>query len=149
MTQSRRLKRTAMRINDAKYIALFLAAFCFTAAQSDDVGEERIRLNVKAKIESPRKHASQSTTIISTLGQDDLKYVDYDPYRMSLLVTDKRSSEFSMELTIFDHIGTARDSLTLLATLEKEGSFEFTFDDVAITGTVRIVEVIQPRVDKK
>jgi len=138
-----------MRINDAKYIALFLATFCFTAAQSDDVGVERIRLNVKAKIESPRKHASQSTTIISTLGQDDLKFVDYDPYRMSLLVTDKRSSEFSMELTIFDHIGTARDSLTLLASLEKKGSFEFSFDDVAIAGTVRIVQVIQPRVDKK
>lgn len=138
-----------MRIINAKYIALFLAISCFSAAQSDDVGEERIRLNVKAKIESPRKYGSQSSTIISTLGQYDLKYVDYDPYRMSLLVTDKRSSEFSMELTIFDHTGTARDSLTLLATLEKEGSFEFSFDDVAIAGTVRIAQVMQPRVDKK
>ena len=138
-----------MRITYAKYIALFLATFCFTAAQPDEVSEERIQLNIKAKIESPRKYSSQSTTIISTLGQDDVKYVDYDPYRMSLLVTDKRLSEFSMELTIFDHIGTARDSLTLLATLEKEASFEFSFDDFAIAGTVRIVQVMQPRVDKK
>jgi len=138
-----------MKIIYAKYIALFLATFCFAAAQADEVNEELIRLNVKATIESPRKYGGQSTTIISTLGQDDVKYVDYDPYRMSLLVTDKRLSEFSMELTIFDHTGSTRDSLTLLASLEKEGSFEFSFDDVVIAGTVRIVQVIQPRVDKK
>lgn len=68
---------------------------------------------------------------------------------MSLLVTDKRLDEFSIELTTFDYTGTARDSVMLLASLEVEGSFEFSFDDVAISGTVRIVEIIQSNDDRQ
>ena len=50
-----------------------------------------------------------------------------------------------MELTIFDQTETARDSVTLLAGLENEGRFESSYDDVAISKTVRVVKIIQPR----
>ena len=134
-----------MRTIPADFIVLFLATFSFTAAQTDDASDETIQLHVQTKIEAPNMHSSLSKTMISRLNQDDVKYVEHDPYRMSLLVTDKRLGEFSMELTIFDHMGAARDSLTLLASLEEEGSFEFSFDDVAISGTVQIVKIVQSR----
>ena len=137
-----------MRPVHAKYFALVLTTFCFAAAQSDDIAEKNIALRVKAKIESPRHSSRQSNTIISRLGQDDLKNFKYGPYRMSLLVTDDRLAEFSMELTIFDETGTARDSSTLLASLNNEGSFQFSFDDVAISGTVKIVDIRQRQIDK-
>ena len=134
-----------MRLIFANLTALFLAIGAYSNAVSDDASGERIQLNVRASIEASGLRSSTSTMIISTLDQDDIKYVEYDPYRMSLLVTDKRSNEFSMELIIFDQTETARDSVTLLAGLEKEGRFEFSFDDVAISGTVRVVKIIQPR----
>jgi len=134
-----------MRLIIANLTALFLAIGAYSNAVSDDASGESIQLNVRASIETPGQRSSRSAIIISTLDQDDIKYVEYDPYRMSLLVTDKRSNEFSMELTIFDQTETPRDSVTLLAGLEKEGRFEFSFDDVAISGTVRIVKIIQPR----
>jgi hypothetical protein len=128
---------------------LFLATFSFTVAQTDDASDEAIQLHVQTKIEAPNIHSTRSTQMISTLNQDSVKYVEHDRYRMSLLVTDKRLGEFSMQLTIFDHMGAARDSLTLLASLEKEGSFEFSFDDVVISGTVQIVKITQSRADKE
>ncbi len=138
-----------MRTIPANFMVLFLATFSFTAAQTDDASDEVIQLHVQTNIEAPNIHSSQSNTMISTLNQDDVKYVEHDRYRMSLLVTDKRLGEFSMQLTIFDHIGAARDSLTLLASLEEEGSFEFSFDDVAISGTVQIVKIIQSRTNRE
>ena len=149
MTQSGQLKGPKLRTIDARFMVLYLAIFGLTVAQSDDISDERIRLNVRAKFVAPNMHSMKSWTIISTLSQDDVNYFEKDPYRLSLLVTDKRLGEFSMEVTIFDHTGTARDSLTLLASLKKEGSFEFLFDDVAISGTVRIVEIMQSRVDRE
>ena len=138
-----------MRTIPADFMVLFLATFSFTVAQTDDASHETIQLDVQTKIEAPNIHSTRSTTMISTLNQDSVKYVEHDRYRMSLLVTDKRLGEFSMQLTIFDHMGAARDSLTLLASLEKEGSFEFSFDDVVISGTVQIVKITQSRADKE
>jgi len=136
-----------MRLIIANLTALFLAIGAYSNAVSDDPSGDSIQLNVRASIETPGQRSSRSAIFISTLDQDDIKYVECDPYRMSLLVTDKRYNEFSIELTIFDQTETARDTVTLLAGLEKEGRFEFSFDDVAISGTVRIVKIIQPRAD--
>ncbi len=134
-----------MRTIPADFMVLFLATFSFTVAQTDDASDETIQLHVQTKIEAPNIHSTRSTQMISTLNQDDVIDVEYGPYRMSLLVTDKRFGEFSVEMTIFDHMGAARDSLTLLSSLEEEGSFEFSFDDVAISGTVQIVKIMQSR----
>lgn len=134
-----------MRSILANFIVLFLATFSFTSAQTDHASEERVHLRIQTKTEAPNFHSEQSNTRISTLNQDDVIDVEYGPYRMSLLVTDKRFGEFSVEMTIFDHMGAARDSLTLLASVEEEGSFEFSFDDVAISGTVQIVKIMQSR----
>ena len=134
-----------MRSILANSIVLFLATSSFTSAQTDHASDERIQLRVRTKIEAPNLHSERSNTRISTLNQDDVIDLEYGPYRMSLLVTDKRFGEFSVEMTIFDHMGAARDSLTLLASLEEEGTFEFSFDDVAISGTVQIVKIMQSR----
>ena len=134
-----------MRLITAELIALFLAIGAYSNAVSDAPSGESIQLRVRASIEAQGQRSQRSTILISTLGQDDIKHVDYDPYRMSLLVTDKRLNEFSMELTIFDQTETARDSVTLLAGLKKEGRFDFSFDDVTISGTIWIEKIIQPR----
>lgn len=125
--------------------ALFLAIGAYSNAVSDAPSGDSIQLNVQASIETPEQRSTSSAIFISTLNQDDIKHVECDPYRMSLLVTDERSNEFSILLTIFDQTETARDTVTLLASLEEEGRFEFSIDDDTISGTVRIVKIIQPR----
>lgn len=134
-----------MRLIFANLTALFLATAAYSNAVSNAPSGDSVQLNVLASIEVPGRRSSKSVIIISTLERDDVKYVEFDPYRISLSVTDKRLNEFSMQLTIFDQTKTARDTVTLLASLEKEGRFEFSFDDVAISGTVRIVKIVQPR----
>jgi hypothetical protein len=134
-----------MRSILAIFIVLFVATISFTSAQTDHASDEPIQLRVRTKIEAPNLHSERSNIRISTLNQDDVIDLEYGPYRMSLLVTDKRLGEFSVQMTIFDHMGAARDSLTLLSSPEEEGSFEFSFDDVAISGTVQIVKIMQSR----
>ena len=84
-----------MRLIVANLIALFLAIGAYSNAVSDAPSGESIQLHVRAPIEVRGQRSIKNAILISTLGQDDIKQIDYDPYRMSLLVTDKRVNEFS------------------------------------------------------
>lgn len=64
---------------------------------------------------------------------------------MTPLVSDNRDDGFSTELTIFDQMETARDSVTLLTGLEKGRRFDFLFDDVTISGAVWVEDIIRLR----
>ena len=120
----------------------------FVCVQSTVAGKEadseRVKLRISTFVESPTQQISQNSILFSVLNSDDVRHIEYEPYRMSVRVVDKRSNEFSLVLSIFDESGTARDSVTVLATMETDANFAFRFDEVKISGVIRILEVGLP-----